>query len=160
MSPSSIIVLVLFLIFGLAILIPYIFDIQNTLKAMAPHNRKVMPQRVWLLLVPIVSIVWRFALASRLSESIELELRERNIPVKRKPIYILGMVYSTIGLATGLLNLLKAFMPGVTIVYCTVGLINLVVFILYWIKVSEFKNLLHMSADERAIWQADKLGGL
>jgi Na+/phosphate symporter len=133
-------------------LIPAIFfllTLQNTLKAISEENRKMPPANVWLMFIPLFNIVWQFIMVDRIAQSIGAECRRLNIPVKEdKPTY-------GIGLAWNICNFL-------TIIPFIGGLASLVTFIIYWVKVSEFKNLIKanqhnfMLDAERNIFHGDK----
>ena len=133
-------------------LIPAIFfllTLQNTLKAISEENRKMPPANVWLMFIPLFNIVWQFIMVDRIAQSIGAECARLNIPVKEdKPTY-------GIGLAWNICNFL-------TIIPFIGGLASLVTFIIYWVKVSEFKNLIKanqhnfMLDAERNIFHGDK----
>ena len=133
-------------------LIPAIFfllTLQNTLKAISEENRKMPPANVWLMFIPLFNIVWQFIMVDRIAQSIGAECSRLNIPVKEnKPTY-------GIGLAWNICNFL-------TIIPFIGGLASLVTFIIYWVKVSEFKNLIKanqhnfMLDAERNIFHGDK----
>ncbi|HSN08795.1 MAG TPA: hypothetical protein VLS85_07145 [Hanamia sp.] len=133
-------------------LIPAIFfllTLQNTLKAISEENRKMPPANVWLMFIPLFNIVWQFIMVDRIAQSIGAECARLNIPVKEdKPTY-------GIGLAWNICNFL-------TIIPFIGGLASLITFIIYWVKVSEFKNLIKanqhnfMLDAERNIFHGDK----
>ena len=133
-------------------LIPAIFfllNLQNTLKAISAENRKMPPANVWLMLIPLFNIVWQFIMVDRIAQSIGAECRRLNIPIKEdKPTY-------GIGLAWNICNC-------VSIIPIIGGLAALVTFIIYWVKVSEFKNLIKANQNEfmldaeRNIFHGDK----
>lgn len=136
--------LALFLIPGIFFLI----TLQNTLKGISPENRKMPPANVWLMFIPLFNIVWQFIIVDKISQSLAAECARLNIPTKDpKPTY-------NIGLAWNICNILS-FIPFV-------GLAALVMFILYWVKVSEFKTLMkanqhnYMLDAERNIFHGDK----
>jgi Na+/phosphate symporter len=133
-------------------LIPAIFfllTLQNTLKVISEENRKMPPANVWLMFIPLFNIVWQFIMVDRIAQSIGAECSRLNIPVKEnKPTY-------GIGLAWNICNFL-------TIIPFIGGLASLVTFIIYWVKVSEFKNLIKANQNsfmldaERNIFHGDK----
>lgn len=133
-------------------LIPVIFfllTLQNTLKAISPENRRMPPSNVWLLFIPLFNLVWQFIVVDRIAQSIGAECARLNIPVNDpKPTY-------GIGLAWNICNCI-AFIPFFG------GLASLVTFIIYWVKVAEFKKLIEANRDtftldaERNIFYGDK----
>lgn len=143
-------------IFGLIslglFLIPAIFfllTLQNTLRAISPENRRMPPSNVWLLFIPLFNLVWQFIVVDRISQSIGAECARLNIPVTDpKPTY-------SIGLAWNICSCL-AFIPFLG------GIASLVTFIIYWVKVSEYKKLIETNRDnftldaERNIFYGDR----
>lgn len=133
-------------------LIPAIFfllTLQNTLKAISQENRRMSPGNVWLMFIPLFNIVWQFIVVDKIAQSIGAECTRLNIPVKEnKPTY-------NIGLAWNICNCL-------TIIPVIGGLASLITFILYWVKVSEYKNLINANQNnfmldaERNIFHGDK----
>ena len=103
----------------------FIITLQNTLKAIAPQNRQMPPENVWLLLIPVFNIVWNFIVVARIADSIKAELAMRGTPTDERPTY-------GIGLACCILSLC-GIIPGVSVA-------ALICFIIYWVKVNEFKN--------------------
>src|SRR6186713_2300402 len=95
-------------------LIPMIFFLiaqQNTLRAVSTHNRKMQPGEVWLQLIPLFGMVWKFIVVNRISQSIRAEINDRNsnsflgeanpvfandmVPL---PTYSIGIAYCILGL--------------------------------------------------------------
>jgi hypothetical protein len=134
-------------------LLPAIFfllTLQKTLNVISPENRMMPPSNVWLMLIPLFNIVWQFIMVDKIAQSVSAECARLNIPVTDpKPTY-------NIGLAWNICNILS-FIPIIG------GLAALVTFILYWVKVNEYKNLVianrnnYMLDAERNIFHGDKL---
>ena len=124
--------IIISLVFIPIVLLPAIFfllNLQKTLEAITPENRKMPPSNVWLMLIPLFNIVWQFIMVDRIAQSITAECARLNIPTNDpKPTYNIGLAWNICNLAT--------FIPFIG------GLAALVTFILYWIKVSEYKNLI------------------
>jgi Na+/phosphate symporter len=141
----QIILLALFLVPGIF----FLLTLQNTLKVISPENRKMQPSNVWLMFIPLFNIIWQFIMVDRIAQSISAECVKLNIAVKQtKPTY-------NIGLAWNICNCIS-FIPIIG------GLTALVMFILYWVKVGEYKKLLLVNQDnflldaERNIFYGDK----
>ncbi len=127
----------------------FLLTLQNTLKAIAPESRRMAPSNVWLLFIPVFNIVWQFIMVDKIAQSISAECARLNIPVKEnKPTY-------NIGLAWNISNFLF-FIPIIG------GLISLLMFILYWVKVNDMKNLIKANQNdfmldaEKNIFYGDK----
>ena len=149
MPDGSELILVFFVL--AVLLVPAIFfllNLQKTLEAISPENRKMPPSNVWLMFIPIFNIVWQFIVVERIAASITDECERLKIPTRdSKPTY-------NIGLAWNICNFLT-FIPLIG------GLASLVTFIMYWVKVSEYKNLIITNKDnymldaERNIFHGD-----
>ncbi len=153
MDPLSGVTALLSIIFLALFIVPaifFLFTLQNTMKVISPENRKMPPSNVWLMLIPLFNIVWQFIVVEKIAQSIYAECVRLNIPVDdNKPTY-------SIGLAWNICSLLF-FIPFLG------GLAALVMWILYWVKVNEFKNLMianknnYMLDAERNIFYGDKI---
>jgi len=137
--------LALFLIPGIF----FLLTLQNTLKSISEENRMMPPSNVWLMFIPLFNLVWQFIMVDKIAQSIGAECARLNIPVKDpKPTY-------NIGLAWNICNFLS-------IIPIIGGLAALIIFILYWVKVSEFKKLIlanqnnYMLDAERNLFHGDK----
>lgn len=118
-------------------LLPAIFfllTLQKTLNAISPENRRMPASNVWLMFIPLFNIVWQFIMVDKIAQSITAECARLNIPVTDpKPTYNIGLAWNICNLVT--------FIPFIG------SLAALVTFILYWVKVSEYKNLIIANKD-------------
>jgi len=123
-----------FFIPGVLFLIAFIFYIltlQSTLNSVSIKNRKMPPNHVWLLLIPFFGLVWHFFVIRDMASSIHDEAIDRNIQLNEpKPAY-------NIGLAMCIVSCLF-FVRGAFIA-------ALVLWILYWVKISGYKNQLSLN---------------
>lgn len=147
---SEWILIFIFLLIAVVPLIFFLLNLQNTLQVISEENRKMSPFNVWLMLIPFFNIVWQFIMVDRIADSIAAECSRLNIPVKEnRPTY-------GIGLAWNICNCVS-FIPIIG------GLAALVTLILYWVKVSEFKNLIKANQNnfmldaERNIFHGDRI---
>ena len=119
--------IIFFSIIGCFYVIPMIFFIitlQNALLAVSPHNRKMLPGKVWLILIPIFNLVWFFIVVGNIADSFKAEFMERNLPrSEARPSY--GN-----GLATAILQVCCPFASP----------LFFVCWIIYWVKVARLKN--------------------
>lgn len=130
---SAISGLLMFFVFVL-ILIPGIFFIltlQRTLERCSPETRTTSPTSVWYLLIPLFNIVWSFVLVIRISESLHNEFTKRNITEDPETGKKLGLAMCILGLC--------GVIPVIGIV-ASIG--ALVLWIMYWMKISEYSNRL------------------
>ncbi|MFT3701216.1 MAG: hypothetical protein QM802_02545 [Agriterribacter sp.] len=129
--------ILILLAFGLLQIIPIIFyliTLQSTLSTISIENRKMPSGNVWLLLIPLFGTVWHFIVVNKLASSIKAEGDSLSIKLEeQKPGY-------NIGLAMCILNCLF-IIPGVNVLTSIAGL---VCWIIYWVKISSYKNILLM----------------
>ena len=123
------------LLFAVGVLIGYIFyliTVSSTLDLCLPHNRKMNPGQVWLVLIPLFGIYWHFVVVAHLADSIAWEMRSRNlVPEEERPAYNVGL-WSLILRCAG-------FIPFLGILASLAGL---VLWIIHWSKVSRYKKIL------------------
>lgn len=126
---AFIIGILVFFAIWLTITILFCLTLQNTLKAITPRNRRMRPGQVWLMLIPLFDLVWAFICVQNISDSIQAEYHERNIPVEPRPTY-------NIGLAWAILRCIS-FIP--LLGYLS-SLASFICWIIYWLKTSEYKK--------------------
>lgn len=125
-------------------LIPAIFYLltqQNTLKAIRHENRFMSPGEVWLQLIPLFGIVWAFIVVTKISKSIKKELAYNNqlsfdstpydsVDLESdRPTYQIGMAMCILFAAS--------IIPVIGTLFSIGGL---VCWIIYWVKLSQYKN--------------------
>lgn len=126
----------IFIIFSLGIfLIPkifYLITLQSTFDTISLKNRRMSSGNVWLLLIPIFGTIWHFIVVNKMADSIKAETDEMNIKIfESRPAY-------NIGLSMCILDCLFVI-PIVKILSIIAGLIC---WILYWVKINYYKNIL------------------
>lgn len=120
-------IVLILLVLG-ALIIPTIFfllSLQKALTACQPDNRRMPPNNVWLLLIPLFNIIYQFIVVNSIAESLEGEFKQRNIPVEPSPGRSLGMAWCILGLC-GVIPFIGAL----------AGLAALICWILYWVKIA------------------------
>ena len=127
--------LILFFVFGMFFLVPTIFYILTLSKALSrcsPASITIEPGMLWLLLVPLVSMVWHFFVVIGLAKTLKNEFRLRNItnmdPMPGQSIGIAMCVCTVCGI-----------IPFVGLLAALVGF---VLWIVYWAKIAEFSRML------------------
>ncbi len=136
MNSTALIGLIFLLVF-IILLGFFLLTLQNTLKLISSENRKMPPGNVWLILIPFFGMVWQFIVIRRIADSITEECIKLNLDVKEKrPTYTIGLIYC-ISSITYLIPIIKTF--G--------ALVALVAWVMYWIKVNEYKKLLTANKD-------------
>ncbi|MEJ6981136.1 hypothetical protein WG906_11780 [Pedobacter sp. P351] len=137
----------LFLAIGLAINIFFCLALINTLLLVKEANRRLAPGLIWLLLIPGFSTFWNFFVAFKLSQSIKNELDSRDFEVEGRPTLISGLSYAIIGFIYLVLSLVILFNPqksesDLAVGFNILGLLVIVTFVQYWMKVIWYKKVL------------------
>ena len=127
---GGVFIIIILLIF-LVVAILYLLNLQNLMKSIKEENREVPPGNVWLLLIPLFSIVYAFILYPKISASIKKELESREMDTAGDGAKNLGLALAITGAA--------AILP-IPVLGGLIGLANLVIFIMWWVKTAGFKN--------------------
>lgn len=136
-AEELIFVLVIGLLIGLAIYIPFLLTLHRALDGCSPENRRMNPGQVWLLFIPLFNWFWLFQVVSAIGDSFDAEHRKRGIPMTEpRPTYRLGMAYAT----TSLIGTVLSYIPVINIIGSLAGLAGFVLWIVYWVKVAQIKN--------------------
>lgn len=109
----------------------YLKNLQDTLKECDVKNQQVPPGNVWLMFIPLFNIIYPFILYPKISESLKSEFESRGNPQEGDYGRALGITLPILGVC-GVIPILGIF----------AGIGNLVVFIIFWVKMAEFKNKL------------------
>ncbi len=113
----------------------YLLTLQNTLKKISIENRKMPPGQVWLNLIPLFSLVWQFITVSAIADSLKTEFAKRNLTVTEdRPGYSMGLIYCILNCCT-----------IVPILGALAGIGAFVCWIMYWIKIHDYKSKLKVS---------------
>lgn len=128
-----ILVLVSFLfILGLLIVnIFYLINLSETLKEVDDSRRKVPASNVWLMFIPLFNLVYPFILYPKVSESLNEEFEHRGLSKD-------GDFGKSLGITMGVLSLVS-IIPIIGYL-CLIAYI--VILVIYWKKMSGYKQLL------------------
>ena len=119
------------LVIALIPMIFYILTLQKALNKCAPENRAMQPGMIWLLLIPLVNLVWSFFVVINMAKSLGAEFQKRGIAEEPEPGKKLGLIMCIL-LCCGFIPLLGVF--------CSLG--GLVCWIMYWLKISGYSKKL------------------
>ena len=118
---------ILLIVFAIALLplIFYCLTIQKAMNRCSPENRAMAPGMVWLLLVPLVNIIWHFFVVMNVAKSMAAEYQKRGLAVEPNP-----------GQNIGLVMCIAACCGFVPIVNLLAAPTAFVCWIIYWVKVA------------------------
>jgi hypothetical protein len=108
----------------------YLLNLQNTLKEVGDSRRLVPAANVWLMFIPLFSVVYGFILYPKISDSVKAEYAHRGLPAD-------GDFGRGIGLAMAIAGVV-GIIP-IDILKGIVGIASLVLFIIYWSKTAKYK---------------------
>ena len=110
----------------------YILTLSGVLKKCAPSSRTMEPAMLWLLLVPILNIIWSFFVVLAMAKSLANEFRLRNIPSSEPEP----------GKTIGLAMCICACCAIIPILGFLAAPIQLVLWIMYWVKMAGYSKVL------------------
>jgi len=113
----------------------YILTLQRALTKCSDQTRTMQPGMVWLLLVPLVSMIWSFFVVMALAKSLGAEFARRGIPMQ-DPLP---------GQSIGLAMCISICCCMIPIVNLLAGVASLVLWIMYWIKIADFSKMLDVA---------------
>jgi len=134
LSPEMIQLVVAVFIIRLIVWAFYANTVRKTLHCVSPENRLMAPNQAWLLLIPLFNIYWNFSVASRVADSLTNEFYDRKIAEEESPGRQAGTWYAWLFLLSNI--------PWPAFILVTIGLLSIIYFIAYWVKLSNFRNLL------------------
>ena len=125
------ILMILLIAFAICLIpaIFYILTLQKALNRCAPGNRAMAPGLVWLLLIPLVNMVWQFFVVLNIAKSLDAEFKQRGIAEEANPGQKLGLIMCIL-MVCGIIPILG--------ILCSLG--GLVCWILYWVKIAGYST--------------------
>lgn len=115
----------------------YLLNLQNLLKQISPENRSVEPGYVWLLFIPIFNLIYPFILYPRISESIFAEYSERGLDTSSDFSKSIGLFLA--------ISAVIGFVPLVPYMDIISMFSQLILLIIYWVKMAGYKKELKNS---------------
>ena len=141
-ASNSIILFVVAFIYLIAQIL-FLVTLQNTVAAVDRRNRHLNPGQVFLMLIPIFNYLWVYWMVTRIADSIEDELRARKMPTPlNRPGYNVGLGYA-ISLTAGTVF---RFIPYMNVVAGFAALVALVLWIIYWVQIHNYRRALETNA--------------
>lgn len=130
LDSDFLLILLIFLIGVIVLYVYYLLNLQNTLKQVADSRRLVPAGNVWLMFIPLFSVVYGFILYPKISDSVKAEYAHRGLPAD-------GDFGRGVGLALAIAGVVGIIpidaLKGIA------GIASLVLFIIYWSKTAKYK---------------------
>lgn len=135
----------------------FCYSITKILDHISYENRSIQPKMIWLLLIPGFNWIWNFVVATKLSLSIKKEMEARDFDISGKPTFMQGILYAIISVISvipsivirlsaktpeEMINATKAIPENLSIVIEVIGIIQIILFITYWSRISWYRNIL------------------
>jgi hypothetical protein len=155
LSPIFILVVLVSLCLFLAPLVFYIRTLQSVLNKCASNARTLSPGKLWLIFVPLFGLIWHFFVVLGVAKSLGNELRRRNVQIADPA------PGQTVGIAMCIFGIVGPFIPHSSIFNIIASLLTnlagLVLWIMYWVKISGYSRRLGNVRDPEAVAQEDAL---
>ena len=139
--------LILLVVFGFFALpfVFYILSLQRALEKCAPVSRTLSPGSLWVLLVPLVGVIFHFLVVTGMAKSLGNEFRRRNAPnAEPEPGQSIGMAMCICTIC-GIIPVLGIL----------ASLASLVLWIMYWVKIEGYSRTLSELPDPTLLSSGD-----
>lgn len=114
----------------------FLVTLQKTLTEISIENRKMLPNQVWLTLIPLFGIVWQFELVYRISDSLKAEFSKREIKIdENNPGKNVGLAFCILFCCSVIPTIRLFAFTGAIICW-----------VIYWVKIHNYKIRLQQSA--------------
>jgi len=123
--------IILIILSGLIISILYIRTLSTALSKCSESNRTMTPGLTWLLLIPIINMIFNFYVVLNIAKSLDNEFKNRNIFSDPMPGRTLGLAMCVCAVLT--------IIPVVGVL-ASIG--ALVCWIIYWVKIANYSAML------------------
>jgi len=126
----------------------YILTLRRALKSCSAVSRTMAPNGVWILLIPVVNIVWHFFVVSKLARSLGNEFKRRNAPdATPKPGKSVGIamcVFTCVAQVTGWSGANNAGWTLWNLLGGATGIAGFICWIVYWVQIAGYSRALRV----------------
>jgi hypothetical protein len=162
-STTEILILAGVGVFVVALLVVTVFfhiTLMRAIQACAPRNRAMAPGLVWLNFVPCLNLVWQFVNVIQVGNSLQAEYRDRGMRSSDESFgKTLGLSYIILNYVASGINVVgrtiaqksdePTLMIGLAALVLVLGLVQLVLWIMYWVKIAAFTRELNEGGGRR-----------
>jgi hypothetical protein len=128
---------------GTLIQVLFLLTLRGVLKAVAPENRAMRPDLVWLNLVPYVQYVWMFVTLVKIRDSLRAESKTRGRSLGGDAAFRVGLASAVLFVLTFLLSwvvlLVSDLGESLVVLITGLGLLSLLFWALYWTRSSRLR---------------------
>jgi hypothetical protein len=131
------------------ILVLFLLTLRGLLIQISPRNRAFKPNLVWLNLIPVLDYAWIFVTLVKVRDSVRAEYRERDWAHRRDTSFGMGLTSAICYVGLEVLGSVWVFVPGFgggSALIGVLGLVALVFWVTYWVKISRIKQTLEREA--------------
>ncbi len=121
----------------------YLLTLQRTLQQVSPQNQQVPPSNVWLMFIPIFNLIYPFILYPKISDSLMEEFAERKMDTSGDFGRNLGLGIAILGVG----EVVMRYLGPLAALASLAALAHLVIWIVYWVKMSQFRDQLKNSGN-------------
>jgi len=133
---ALILVVIVALLITVVVQTLYLLTLSRTIESIRPEFRKVEPGQAWLGFIPIFHLIWPFIINKRVAESIKADMEDRGIDEAGDYGKQIGTIYPAVRIGGNI--------PLIGIL-CTLA--YLVLFIMWWVKLGNFRNKLQAAGN-------------
>lgn len=119
----------------------YLKNLSDSLKQVHEERKTIKESRVWLMFIPIFNLIYPFILYPKVAQSLKYEFDHRGLTVKDDFGKTIGVGMSIILIVNMILQISKIWNP----IQQILSLAFLVLFIVYWVKISGYKKVLKVN---------------
>ncbi len=130
---GTLFLLIVVLVIAVAPTVLFLLSMQRALARCSPRSRTMEPGQVWLMLVPVLNLVWQFKVVTSVSQSLENECHRRNIRVGPEPGKSVGLAYCILACIS--------IIPFIGVV---TALASLVCWAIFWVQIARLSSQLGM----------------
>jgi hypothetical protein len=131
---------------GTAIQALFLLTLRGVLKAVAPENRAMRPDLVWLNLIPYVQYVWMFVTLVKIRDSLRAESKTRGRPLEGDRAFRMGLASAIFFVLAFALSWVVLFVSEVAesmvALFSVLVLLTLVFWAIYWSRSSRLRAVL------------------
>lgn len=127
----EILIILIILLISYVPLIFFILTLRKAVLGCHVDNRKISPDSIWLLLIPIFNLIWMFFVVINIAQTLGDELIAKGVETQSPPT-------KSIGLAMCILNVCSI----IPLLGTLCGLVGFVLWIVYWVQVANISSQL------------------